>query len=104
MNRNSPVSVSKNSNAAIYGIGGILLVACLAAANMPTEDPQPSRGPVARTSRTSPDAIATEVQSQAARLHARMSQAPLPERNARNPFSFAPRAVAPPASHLAPRV
>jgi Tfp pilus assembly protein PilP len=98
MNRNSPVSVSKKSNAAIYGVGGILLVACLAAANMPSEDPQPSRDRVARTSRTSPDAIATEVQSQSARLRARMSQAPVPERNARNPFSFAPR-----ASRVAPR-
>jgi hypothetical protein len=81
---------------AIYGIGGALLVACLAAANMPSGD-----GPAAPERQPSraagPEAIAAEVGSQAARLQMRMSQAPAPEQNPRNPFSFglAPRVARP---------
>lgn len=80
---------------AIYGIGGALLVACLAAANMPGGDgpaaperTQPSRA-------AGPEAIAAEVGAQASRLQTRMSQAPTPEQNPRNPFSFGavPRAA-----------
>jgi hypothetical protein len=72
---------------ALYGVGGALLVAYLAAANMPSGDrpAAPERTP---SQSKSPDAIASEVQSQASRLQTRMSQAPVPEPNPRNPFSF----------------
>jgi len=98
-------------SAAVYGVGGTLLVACLAAANMPQEhDALPSRVPRA-SEFPAPDAVALDVASQAARLHARMAQAPTPGPNPRNPFSFsAPRvarlpAAAPaavPEPHVAP--
>jgi hypothetical protein len=73
----------------VYGIGGVLLVACLAAANMPQE-----RDVVARRAPRAPrpaaaDALAIEVSSQAARLRDLMAQAPAPDHNPRNPFSFA---------------
>ena len=75
-------------NAAVYGVGGLLLVACLAAANMPQErDPQAM--PSSRARRPpDPDAVTMDVQSQATRLRTLMSQAPAPEASARNPFSF----------------
>jgi hypothetical protein len=79
-------------SAAVYGVGGLLLVACLAKANMPQEsEPPPARRP--RAALPTPDAIAIDVQSQASRLQARMAQAPVPDANPRNPFSFgaAPR-------------
>ena len=80
--------------AAIYGIGGVLLVACLAAANMPQDrDPLPSRAPRADRA-AGPQALAAEVSAQAARLRDRMAQAPAPGANARNPFSFAARPTA----------
>ena len=74
--------------AAVYGIGGVLLVACLAAANMP----QDADDAAPRTARAphpaGPDALAREVGVQATRLHARMAQAPIPGTNSRNPFAF----------------
>jgi hypothetical protein len=87
--------------AAVYGIGGVLLVACLAAANMPQErEPSPVRAP--RVERgTAPQALAVEVSAQAARLRERLAQAPMPGVNTRNPFSFAARPV---ASAVAPVV
>ena len=82
-------------SAAVYGVGGVLLVACLAAANMPqADDPLPPRAPRAER-RAAPDALAADVASQAARLRERMAQAPAPGVNLRNPFSFAARAAAP---------
>ena len=81
--------------AAGFGVGGALLVAYLAAANMPS-DSAPSRDRAPRATGTSgTESIAAEVRSQAARLHARMAQAPTPDPNPRNPFSFglAPRAA-----------
>ena len=84
---------------AMYGIGGALLVACLAAANMPGSDaPAPRERVPAKA--PGPETIAAEVGSQAARLQARMSHAPIPEDNPRNPFSFGvtprvPRAAMP---------
>ena len=86
-------------SAAVYGGGGLLLVACLAAANMPADDPRPpQRTPAA--SAAAPDALAVEVQSQAARLRELLAQAPAPGVNPRNPFSFnvARRTVPPSAS------
>lgn len=73
---------------AVYGVGAALLVAYLASANMPTED-APSRERAARPSATAGvESLAREVRSQAAKLHTRMAQAPVPDRNPRNPFSF----------------
>lgn len=74
--------------AAVYGFGGVLLVACLAAANMPQDASEtPARAP--RTPHaSSPDALATDVSVQAARLHDAMAQAPVPGVNLRNPFAF----------------
>jgi hypothetical protein len=87
--------------AAGYGTLGAILVACLAAANMPSQDA--ARATAARKPRSAPpgpDAIAVEVRSQAARLHARISQAPAPDLNPRNPFAFvaAPRPMRPNAA------
>lgn len=72
---------------ALYGVGGALLVAYLAGANMPSGDPVPPRERQAAPAST-PDALAVDVSAQAARLRARMAQAPVPEGNPRNPFSF----------------
>jgi hypothetical protein len=85
-------------SAAVYGVGGVLLVACLAAANMPQEpDVAPPRS--ARAGRLAgPDALAVEVSAQAARLHRLMAQAPLPDPNPRNPFAFAQRPTRPAAA------
>ena len=75
------------SRTAIYGVGGALLVAYLAAANMP--GPPAAEKPPAQASREpSTDAIATDVRAQADRLQERMKTAPVPESNPRNPFSF----------------
>ena len=92
---------------AAYGVGGVLLVAYLATANMPSQD----RGAAANAPRGRPapagtDRWPSEVSAQAARLQARMAQAPVPDANPRNPFSFghAPRAAAAGAStDAAPR-
>jgi len=71
---------------ALYGVGGALLVAYLAAANMPGERPAaPEKAPAQSKG---PHAIASEVESQAARLQTRMATAPVPDRNPRNPFAF----------------
>jgi hypothetical protein len=86
-------------SAAVYGLGGVLLVACLAAANMPQDrDAAPPRAP-RETRPAGPDALAIEVNSQASRLRAMIAHAPVPGASARNPFSFggprAPKATAP---------
>jgi hypothetical protein len=81
-------------SATVYGIGGLLLVACLAAANMPQEGDTPDeRRP--RAAMPAPDAIAIDVGTQASRLQTLMAQAPVPDANPRNPFSFGapPRAA-----------
>jgi hypothetical protein len=75
---------------AFYGAGAALLFAYLAAANMPTQD-SPSTESAARPAATSgAESLAVEVRSQTAKLHARMADAPVPDTNPRNPFSFAP--------------
>ena len=82
--------------AAIYGFCGAVLVACLAAANMPSHDSDvPRARPMHAAPASGPDAIAVDVRSQAARLHARLTQAPVPDANPRNPFAFGapPRAA-----------
>jgi hypothetical protein len=83
---------------AVYGVGAALLFAYLAAANMPTQE-SPSREPAARPAATTgTESLAVEVRGQAAKLHARMADAPVPDMNPRNPFSFGPpsRASLPP--------
>jgi hypothetical protein len=79
---------------AAYGVGAALLVACIAAANLPVDEPPPARN--ARPAVAGPEALAGEVNAQAARLQARMAQAPVPDSNPRNPFAFGlePRARA----------
>ena len=82
---------------AIYLAGGALLVAWLAAANMP--GPEAPASPARAEAQTAgPDAIALDVSAQASRLRERMSQAPAPHPDVRNPFAFG----APPQSHRAP--
>ena len=78
---------------ALYCAGAALLVAYLAGANMPGGTPPESRDRVPPPA-PGPASIAAEVGSQAARLQARMAQAPVPDQHPRNPFSFgaAPRA------------
>ena len=73
----------------LYVAGGGLLVAWLAAANMPSQDTDRTREPARPVAPPPAAAIAEEVHAQAARLQARMAQAPVPERNPRNPFAFA---------------
>jgi hypothetical protein len=82
--------------AAVYGVGGMLLVACLAAANMPQERDAPAPRTPRRATLPAPEEVAMDVQSQAARLHSLMAQAPVPDQNPRNPFAFG---AAPRASH-----
>lgn len=79
-----------SAKAAVYGVGGALLAACLAAANMPTWESPPDERAPRPVATTGPESLAVEVRSQAARLHARMAEAPVPDRNLRNPFSFGP--------------
>jgi hypothetical protein len=80
-------------NVVVYGTCGVVLVACLAAANMRSQDAEPAPHSDAGPARVAPDAIAADVRSEAARLHARMADAPTPSANPRNPFAFgaAPR-------------
>jgi hypothetical protein len=82
--------------AVFYGVGVALLASYFAAANMPSQDPEPVRERPVRGG-IAPGELAVEVSSQAARLQSRMAQAPLPESNPRNPFSFGvvPRAPQP---------
>jgi Tfp pilus assembly protein PilP len=82
-----------------YGVGAALLGAYLAAANMPSGEPVPPAR-AARPAPRGPEALAGEVSAQAARLQARMAQAPVPDSNPRNPFSFGlpPRSARPAAN------
>ena len=90
---------------AIYLTGGALLVAWLAAANMPAPEP-PAAGTRADAQPPGPDAIALDVSAQASRLRERMSQAPAPHPDVRNPFAFGapPRPHRPPVESPAPAV
>src|SRR5262245_30675850 len=75
-------------SAVVYGFGGLLLVACLGAANMPQDAEAPPERRPRPAAMPTPDAIALDVRSQAARLQELMAKAPTPEQNPRNPFSF----------------
>jgi len=81
---------------AFYGVGGALLVAYLAAANMPSQGER-SREREARPAATAGStSIAADVSAQAEKLRTRMAQAPTPDRNPRNPFAFGePRRTVP---------
>ena len=82
--------------AVFFSVGVALLASYFAAANLPSQDPEPVRERPAPGA-TAPGGLAVEVGSQAARLQSRMAHAPLPESTPRNPFSFgiAPRAPQP---------
>jgi hypothetical protein len=85
-------------SAALYGLGGVLLVAWVAAANLP-QDRARDAAPPPSPRRVEPDALAIDVRSQAERLRTLMAQAPVPQANPRNLFSFA-SAAPPPGSTM----
>ena len=72
----------------LYLAGGGLLVAWIAAANMPSQDADRANDHARPTPVVPTATIADAVQSQAARLQARMAKAPAPESHPRNPFAF----------------
>ena len=72
----------------VYVAGGGLLVAWIAAANMPSQDAERASERARPAPSASPVTIADDVNAQAARLQARMAQAPAPESTSRNPFAF----------------
>src|SRR6476646_10397731 len=47
--RTAPPRAMTSRSAAVYGVGAALLVACLAAANMPSQDPEPRERPARPT-------------------------------------------------------
>jgi len=79
--------------AAVSGVVAVLLVAYLATANMPSQDPEPRARAAQPAGTAGSESLAAEVSAQAARLQARLAQAPVPDPHPRNPFSFgaAPR-------------
>ena len=72
----------------VYVAGGGLLVAWIAAANMPSQDADRATERARPVPAAAPVTIADDVNAQAARLQARMAQAPAPENHPRNPFAF----------------
>ena len=89
----------KGRRAAIYTVGGALLVAWLAAANTSTPGDPPS-GEIAAPATDRVDDLAIRVREEGEKLHSRLTNAPAPAVNARNLFSFAPIATPhAPAAH-----
>lgn len=85
---------------AVYVGGGALLIAWFAAAGAPMREPMPPRDAPREVAATSgAESLATEIQSQAARLRERLAEAPAPDPHQRNPFRFAPVAAAEHPSH-----
>jgi len=81
----SPMTTGR---AVAYIGGGTVLLAWLAsAAGVPRADRQ-ARAPQPRPAEVALDAIAADVQTQAARLRERLAVAPAPQAPLRNPFSF----------------
>jgi hypothetical protein len=74
--------------AALYAGGGAMLVAWLAAANTSTRSDPPPRVTAGRTPDRVDD-VAARVREEGERLRTRLTHAPAPVVNARNPFSFA---------------
>lgn len=79
---------------ALYLVGGSVLAAWLAAA-AGIETPAEPIPVHPRVSSSATESLAEEVQAQAVRLRERLAGAPAPRQPARNPFSFAPKAVPP---------
>ena len=77
--------------AAAYIGGGILLAAWLASASGVGQQPRTIRVARATPETVQLDALALEVQSQAARLRQRLAAAPEPQAPLRNPFVFGRR-------------
>jgi hypothetical protein len=72
--------------------GGALLVGWLAAAaSAPVSEVPPARDRAQPAATSGSSSIASEVEAQASKLRARLSQAPTPSTRPRNPFSFAAR-------------
>lgn len=88
------------TRAAAIVSGGALLVAWFAVAgSTPEQELAPARDRAQSTATSGPGSLAAEVEQQAVRLRERLAQAPIPDVQPRNPFSFAPaRAVRRPAS------
>jgi hypothetical protein len=79
------------TRAAAIVSGGALLVAWFAAAgSAPEQDAAAVRDRAQSTATSGPGSLAAEVEQQAVRLRERLAQAPLPDVQSRNPFSFAP--------------
>jgi hypothetical protein len=79
------------TRAAAIVTGGALLVAWFAAAgSAPEQQVTPMRDPEQSTATSGPGSLAAEVEQQALRLRERLAQAPVPDVQPRNPFSFAP--------------
>jgi hypothetical protein len=79
------------TRAAAIVTGGALLVAWFAVAgSAPEQDAAPVRDRAQSTATSGPGSLAAEVEQQAVRLRERLAQAPLPDVQPRNPFSFAP--------------
>ena len=83
--------------AAVYVLGGTLLLAYFAAADSsPTQLESPPRDLSARrAAQPRPDALAADVRAQAIKLRDRLASAPAPAVRGRNPFGFG----APPETH-----
>ena len=87
-------TIMRPARAAAYLVGGILLAGWLASAagvGRPSMPQPPRRSPADAQL----DFAAANVQAQASRLRQRLAAAPAPHPSIRNPFSFAPRVVAP---------
>jgi hypothetical protein len=77
---------------ATYIGGGALLVGWLAAAaSAPVSEVPPARDRARPAGTSGSSSIASEVEAQASKLRARLSQAPTPSTRPRNPFSFVER-------------
>jgi hypothetical protein len=81
--------------ATAYVGGGALLAAWLAGAAGVSRPSRPVRIAARPAETVGLDTLALDVQSQALRLRQRLATAPAPQGPIRNPFVFAPRAVAP---------
>jgi hypothetical protein len=81
------------ARAAAYLGGTTLLVAWLASAAGVSRQPVETVPEQTRGDGVQLDTLASEVQSQAARLRTRLAAAPAPQSPLRNPFAFTPRAA-----------
>ena len=75
---------------AFYSVGAAVLFSYLAVANMPSPQSPGGERATRPAAASGAGSLAGEVRAQATRLQTRMAQAPAPDQNARNPFSFAP--------------